>query len=200
MCPLSHSNGHDAPGLIDELVPGIAAVPDDIVIGLEDAVGEPVISDELSDVLHHVQLRAFWRQWQQRDVRGHVQHGGEMPPGLIEQHHRVFAGRDQAGYLRQVQVHRRGVAEGQDQSGSLAVFGTDSAEDIVGGGALILGCCRAGPAQSPAPGDLVLLADPGLVGEPDLYGVRGNRFLLGNALQLGGEVFLNAAMAPSAWA
>jgi hypothetical protein len=38
MCPFEQSDGHDFPGLIGELVPGLAAQGDDIVIGL-DAVG-----------------------------------------------------------------------------------------------------------------------------------------------------------------
>jgi hypothetical protein len=43
MCPLAQSEGHDAPRLIDQLVPSLAAVVDEIVVGFEDAVGEPVI-------------------------------------------------------------------------------------------------------------------------------------------------------------
>ena len=40
MPPLAQSDGHDAPGLRDEVVPGIAAVIDDIALGAEDGVGE----------------------------------------------------------------------------------------------------------------------------------------------------------------
>jgi len=35
--------------LIDELVPSLAAVVDEIVVGFEDAVGEPVVAHELPD-------------------------------------------------------------------------------------------------------------------------------------------------------
>lgn len=38
MSPLSQSKGHDAPRLLDELVLGEAAVVDDVVAGLKDAV------------------------------------------------------------------------------------------------------------------------------------------------------------------
>jgi hypothetical protein len=48
--------GHDAPTLVDELVPGVAAVVDDVVIGLEHAVREPVVAHELPDVLGRVQI------------------------------------------------------------------------------------------------------------------------------------------------
>jgi hypothetical protein len=38
MRPISQSDGHDAPRLISELVPGVAAVTDDVVVVQEDAV------------------------------------------------------------------------------------------------------------------------------------------------------------------
>ena len=44
MCPIAQADGHDCPRLVDEAVPGKAAVIDDVVIGLEDAIGEPVVS------------------------------------------------------------------------------------------------------------------------------------------------------------
>ena len=57
--PVSQTDGHDAPGLGDELVPGIAAVIDDVALGVEDTVGQPVIAHKLPDVLDRVQLGAF---------------------------------------------------------------------------------------------------------------------------------------------
>jgi hypothetical protein len=38
---MAQTEGHDGPGLCDQLVPGIAAVIDEVVIRGEDAVGEP---------------------------------------------------------------------------------------------------------------------------------------------------------------
>ena len=35
---ITTSDGHDTPGLGDELVPGIAAVVDDFIVRLEDAI------------------------------------------------------------------------------------------------------------------------------------------------------------------
>src|SRR6266550_77240 len=49
MCPIAQADGHDCPRLVDEAVPGKAAVIDDVVIGSEDAVGEPVVADERPD-------------------------------------------------------------------------------------------------------------------------------------------------------
>jgi len=80
----------------------------------------------------------------------------------------VFAWGDLSGDLGEVQVHGFGVAGGQDERGSLAISRADRAENIGRSGALIVR--RRGPraASCPAPGDLVLLPDPGLVCEPNL--------------------------------
>jgi hypothetical protein len=48
--------GHDLPGLVDERVPGVAAVIDDIVEGFEDAVRQPILAHELPDILLAVEL------------------------------------------------------------------------------------------------------------------------------------------------
>lgn len=45
--PLSQVQGHDASKLIDELIPGGAAVFDDVIVGFEDAVLQPVVALEL---------------------------------------------------------------------------------------------------------------------------------------------------------
>ena len=95
---------------------------------------------------------------------------GDVPAGLIEQQHGVCAGRDGPGDLRQVQVHRLGVAAGQDEAGARAARRADRAEDVGGGGALVLRR-RLGrvPRRAQRRRDRVLLADAGLIGEPDLY-------------------------------
>ena len=84
MRPLAQSERHDAPGLIDELVPGLAAVIDEIVIGFEDAVGEPVVAHELPDVLDRVELGTFRRQGDDGDVGWHNEACREVPSGLID--------------------------------------------------------------------------------------------------------------------
>ncbi len=42
--PVAQPNGHDGPGLVGELDPGVAAVIDDIVVTAEDPIGEPVLT------------------------------------------------------------------------------------------------------------------------------------------------------------
>ena len=53
---MAQSDGHNPPGLIGEFVPSITAMVDEIVVGFEDAIGEPVVAHELPDVLHRVEL------------------------------------------------------------------------------------------------------------------------------------------------
>jgi hypothetical protein len=102
--------------------------------------------------------------------------------------------------LGQMQVHRHSIAPRQNKGCALAALGADGAEDIGRGGALILRRTRPRAAFGPAPGDLVLLADPGFVGEPELYRPRLDALGMRDFVQNGRETFLKSAMAPSAWA
>src|SRR2546423_10682022 len=85
MRPVVQADGHDRPRLIDKLVPGVAAVVEDILVRLEYPVGEPVVADELPDVFGRIELGRFGRQRHQGDVVGNGELVGEMPAGLIEQ-------------------------------------------------------------------------------------------------------------------
>ena len=170
---------------------------DDVVIGFKDAVGEPVVSHELPDVFCRVEFRAFGRQRQNGDVGGKVELVRHMPAGLIEQEHGVRAGGDVFGDFSQMQVHRIGVAFGQDERRALAVLGRDRAENICRRGALILGRGRPRAAFRSAPGELVLLADARLVGEPDFYVARIDALFPRDFFQACGEIFLNSSIAPS---
>ena len=169
MRPLAQSDGHDPPGLVDELVPCLAAVVDEIVVGFEDTIGEPVVAHKLPDVFDRVELGAFRRQGDDGDVGWHDEACRHVPTSLIDQEDGVGTGRDDLGDLREVQVHRLSIAGRQDQSRALALLWADRAEDVGGGGALITGRARTGAALGPAAGDLVLLADTSLVLEPDFY-------------------------------
>lgn len=82
------------PWLIDEIVPRFATVVEDIVVGREYTVGEPVITHELPDVLDRVEFGTFGRQRDDADVIGHDELSGRVPSSLIHQHDRVSAGSD----------------------------------------------------------------------------------------------------------
>src|SRR6185437_207932 len=200
MGPLAGGEGHDAPGLIDQAVPGVAAEVDDLFVGGEDAVSEPVIAHELPDVLLRVQFRTFGGQRDERDVGWNVELAGQMPSGLIEKDGGVRARRDLRGDLGQVQVHRLGVAARHDEGGAFALVRADRAENVGRSGSLVAWRARARSAPGPAAGDLVLLADPRLVGEPDLYVSRIDAFLAPDLFQADGQTFLKSSMAPAAWA
>ena len=199
MSPTTHSDGPDGPRLIDELIPGVAAMVDDVVVGVKDAVREPVIAHELPDVFDRVQFGRAGRQQDNGDVVRDGELGGGVPSGLIHEQDGVGIGRDGAGYFREVQVHCRRVAPRQNQAGPFPLLGTNGAEEIGRSCALVTWGRWPGSAFCPAPRDLVLLADAGLILEPDFYGLAPC-FLRGNLLQLGGKFFLKAVMVSASWA
>ena len=199
MGPFAVPNGHNAPRLIDELVPRLAAVVENIVVGGEHPVGQPVVAHELPDIFDRVEFRAFGRERDDADVAGHIQLVGHMPTGLIHQYDSVSAGGDGERYFGQMERHGFGITEGQNQARALAVLGADRAEDIGRFRPLVFGCRRPRPSSGPAPRDLVLLTDPRFVLEPYLYrrALRESPFDL---CQLGGKApFLNASRTSSFW-
>jgi hypothetical protein len=199
MSPLAQSDGHDAPRLIRQTVPGKAAMVEDVVVGFEDSVRQPVVAYELPDVFDRVELGAFRRQRQQGDIGRDDQPRREMPAGLVKYQHGMGTRRYSSGYLGKVQRHSFGVAAGQDERRALALGRTDGAIDIRRRGSLVLGRLRPCPALGPAAGDAVLLADPRLVLPPQLYGcAAGER--RPDRCHLGGEVFLKAGMASASCA
>ena len=76
-----------------------------------------------------------------------------------------------------MRLHRLRVAEGHDEPGALALGRADRSEEIGPGGALVVRRPWPGPAPRPSPGELVLLADAGLVLPPELYALAGMRAL-----------------------
>jgi hypothetical protein len=144
--PLAQTDGHDPPGLVDELVPSLAAAVDEIVVGFEDAVREPVVAHELPDVLHRIELGRFRWYGENGDVGGNNQSRRQVPSGLIDEDDGVGSWCDHLGEFCEVQVHRLGVAGRQDQGRAIALLWADGAEDVGGGGALVAGRAWAGAA------------------------------------------------------
>lgn len=172
---------------------------DDVLVGCEDAVGEPVVAHELPDILDRVEFGAFGRQRDEGDITRHDELVGHVPASLIYQHDRMSTGRDGERYLDKVQRHGFGIAEGQDQPSALAEFRADRPEDVDRFRPLILGCRWPRAALGPAACDFILLADPSLVLEPYFYGrtAREGRFDL---CQLVCEPpFLKASITNSFW-
>src|SRR5215217_3838258 len=168
MSPVSQADGHDKPRPISELVPRLAAVVEDVWVGGEDPVRDPVLAHVLPDVLGRVQLRRLGRERYKRDVVGDHKSLGLMPASLVYQDEGMSPGRNRLRDLVQVQGHALRGAARQDKPGSFARGWADGAEDVGRGGSLVFGGCGPCAALRPAAGDLVLLPDPGLIGEPDL--------------------------------
>jgi hypothetical protein len=169
---------------------------ENVGVGREDPVGEPVLPHKLPDVLDRVQLGRLGRQRHQGDIGRHLQLARDVPAGLIQEQHRMRSGRHRLRDLGQMQGHRLGRAARQHQACSLALRRADRPEDVSGGGSQIP--WRRGPraAFGPAAGDLVLLADPCLVGKPDLERLTSG--LVGcDFRQTRGKLFLKTATAAS---
>ena len=106
---------------------------------------------------------------------------------------------DHGADLGEMRLHGGRVAPGHDQARTLALPGTDRAEDIGRLRSLVVRRRRPGAARSPAAGDLVLLADPGFVLPPELY-LDAWRKPVPDIRDCGGEIFLKAASASVFWA
>jgi hypothetical protein len=113
-----------------------------------------------------------------------------MPTRLVEQNHRMSTRRNRLRDLGEVQAHGLCGAAGQNQAGALTVIRADRSEDVGRRRALVLRRSGTGAPPGPAAGDLVLLPDPCLVAEPDLY--RLVNCPVRDCRQTGGEGFLKA--------
>jgi hypothetical protein len=107
---------------------------------------------------------------------------------------------DVPGDFIEMQLRRLNVALRQDQADGLALLWADRAKDVGRGGAQVARRRGTGSAPGPAAGDLVLLSDARLVGEPNLYGVRGDALLARDFLQTCWETFLKSSIAVEACA
>jgi hypothetical protein len=194
--PIPQTDGHDGFGLIDELVPCLATGLDDGVVVFEDAVREPVLPEVLPDILDRVQLGRARGQEDDGEVLGDLELAGAMPAGTIHQDDGVGLGGDVATDLVEVHLHGAGVGEGQHEGGALAPAGTDGAEQIGVGVALVGGQARACSPLRPNARPSVLLSQSGLVLEPNLDPLGfGQTGYVGR--QRAGEVFLNASITRS---
>ena len=137
--PIAARDGHDFPRLIDERVPGVAAVIDDVIEGFENSVRQPVLPHKLPDIFLAVEFGRAGRQLQERDVAWNLEGLGAMPPGLIEEENGVSAGSDFGCDLIEVKLHSFGVAGWQHEGGAGSAFGADRTEQVGRLGPLIVG-------------------------------------------------------------
>ena len=83
---------------------------DEIIVRFKDAVGEPVVAHELPDVFDRVEFGTFRRQGNNGDVGRHEEARRQVPASLIDQEDGVGTRRNGFGDLREMQVHRLGIA------------------------------------------------------------------------------------------
>ena len=121
-----------------------------------------------------------------------------MPAGAIHENDGVCSGGDVAADLVKMHLHGLRVGLGQHQAGARAAPGTDGAEQVDVFVALVGRQARARAGSGPDAGAAVLLAEPGLILEPDL-----DPLPLGQMAYMGceraGEVFLNASNTCGSW-
>ena len=60
---------------------------------VEDLIACAVLADVFPDMFGRVQVRRVGRQWKQSHVGWNNQFMGLVPPGAVQQHHAVFAGK-----------------------------------------------------------------------------------------------------------
>jgi len=113
---------------------------EDFIIGLEDAVGEPIIAHELPDVFDWIEFGTFGWQRDDADIVGYYERAGHMPSGLIHEHDGMGARCHGPGDFSKMQGHRARVADRQDKPCALAQGRADRSEDIARDGALIMRC------------------------------------------------------------
>src|SRR3954468_19756559 len=111
--------------------------------------------------------------WQQDDgdVLWDVEGACRVPASAVEQQRGMGAPFDGAGDLVEVELHGLRVGEGQHQGGARAAGWADGAEQVRAFVALVGWLPRSRSAPRPLPHEAVLLADAGLVLEPDLDGL-----------------------------
>src|SRR5664280_1091066 len=123
-----------------------------------------------------------------------------MPSGLIDEKDGMGSWCDRLGDFGQMQVHRFGIAEGQDQSRALSLLRADGSEDVGRGGALIPRSAWASAALGPSARDLVLLTNARFIREPNLYFPNIDGLFACDCIQARWDLFLKSSMAPSACA
>ena len=167
---------------------------DDLLVGIEDAVGEPIGAQVLPYVLDWVQLRRARGQEDQSDVLWHGEMTGRVPAGAVEQKDGVSAPGNAAADLVEMQLHGLGVGVRQGERCAFPLGRTDRPEEIGALVALVGWLARPGPTPRPLPHKTVLLPDPGFILEPDLDRLSGGYGAQMRVQRLG-EVFLNASSA-----
>jgi hypothetical protein len=174
----------------------VAGFIDDVVVVVEDGDREFVAPQIFPDVFDWIEFRSVGRQTHKGDVFGNGERCGDVIAGAIEDKDGVATCRHLATDGSEMQRHSLGVRRRHDEARCDTTLRTGCAEQI--GPVVALVVRRAGPRSTLGPdaGQRALLADPGLILEPDFdrlaFGTGGDLRRDGR-----GEVFLNVSWASS---
>jgi hypothetical protein len=174
----------------------VAGFINDVVVVVEDGDREFVAAQIFPDVFDWIELRRVGWQTDKGDVFGDRERGSNMIARAVEDESGVATCRHLAADSSEMQRHGLGVRGRHDQAGCDATLRTGRAEQV--GPVVALVVRRAGPRSTLGPdaGQRALLADPGLILEPDFdrlaFGAVGDLRRDGR-----GEVFLNVSWASS---
>ncbi len=164
-----------------EGIPGLAAGLDNCFGVVEHAEGKEALAQIEPDPLDRVEFRTVGWQRHQREVVRNGECAFVVPTGAVEDHGGVDVVWPGSGEAGEEQVHDLGVDGGQYESKVLAGGRTDGGEDV---GPLVADLTRARGAlasEPPAVTDPALVADAGLVLEPEFEALVGVGF--GDRLQ-----------------
>ena len=103
---------------------------EDFIVGIEDAVGEPIVAHELPDVFYRVEFGTFGWQRDDADIVGYDECPGHMPSGLIHEHDSMGTRCHGSGDFGKMPDHRVGIAARQDKPCALAQGRADRSEDV----------------------------------------------------------------------
>src|SRR6202521_1533607 len=117
-CPLSRGDGGDSAGLVEQLLPGVLAGIEYVVVALEHPVGEIGLAQVLPDVFGRIELRTCRRQRHHSEVFRDLEFARGVPPGFVGNDYGVGAGSDGMAYLFEVLAHRRRVGIRHDDGGA----------------------------------------------------------------------------------
>lgn len=150
----------DPAWFIDQRVPGLAASLNNGALVGPDLQGEPSFAEEQPDTLDRIALGSVWGLMNERDVAGHCQGLGVMPPGAVQNHDGVFILAQRLRELLQEQVHDRAGDGGQDERESFAADRLRRGKEVRPVEALVADAGRTLPLCPPAVTEAAFLADP----------------------------------------
>jgi hypothetical protein len=132
---------------------------------------QPVREKPLFEVEPHaldgVKLRRVGRQRHEREVGRHIEGACVMPPGSVEDHHRVLVLAYRCSEPVEEELHRLSVGVGQDEGEAIVGARLNASKEVGEGEALIAEAWWALAAFPPDVTGATFLADPRLVLEKE---------------------------------